>query len=102
VWSSAAVRSHDSLTRATRYPLPASLVRQVYVVTGPLYLENAGTKIPAGAALVPFEQRTGGENDNTNTAALTIATTKTAVSTVAVPTHFYKVRFDLGRHANPF
>lgn len=84
------------------YPPSASLVRQVYIVTGPLYLENTGTTIPAGAALVPFEQRTGGKNDKTNTAAVTIATTKTAVSTVAVPTHFYKVLIDLGRHANPF
>ena len=58
--------------------------RDVYVVTGPLYLEAADTSVRVGASLLPFEER----SENT---AITVASTATSTSTVKVPTHFYKV-----------
>ena len=60
--------------------------RDVYVVTGPLYLEASDTSVRVGASLLPFEER--GEN---GAAAITVASTATSTSTVKVPTHFYKV-----------
>lgn len=68
--------------------------RNVYVVTGPLYLDNSGTDVPTGAALLPFEKREVAKDRTEGAATMTAITrtsTKTPVSTVQVPTHFYKV-----------
>ena len=62
--------------------------RDVYVVTGPLYLESSNAKVHVGASLLPFDER--GKN-GADGSALTTASTETTTSTVKVPTHFYKV-----------
>ena len=60
----------------------------VYVVTGPLYLESADTNVRVGTSLLPFEERSKSAAD---AGAITIVSTSTYTSTVKVPTHFYKV-----------
>ena len=59
--------------------------RDVYVVTGPLYLENTDSNVPTGSSLLPFDRRGSGGS------AIAISNTATSVGTVKVPSHFYKV-----------